>query len=64
MRLQAGTPRDWLLETQAICSEVYDRTPEGTKISYDYVNWAAPILEMQLLRGGVRLARLLNEIYG
>lgn len=61
--LQAGTPADWVLETQQICNEVYDKTPEGTKISYDYVNKYAPIVERQFLRGGVRLARLLNEIY-
>ncbi|MCM1300750.1 MAG: S1/P1 nuclease [Alistipes senegalensis] len=61
--IQAGTPTDWLLETQQICNGVYAKTPEGTKISYDYVNDAAPIIEQQFLRGGLRLARLLNEIY-
>lgn len=61
---QAGTPRDWLLETQAICQEIYDFTPEGTKISYDYIAKYAPVIERQFLRGGLRLARLLNEIYG
>ena len=61
---QAGTPRDWRLETQAICQEIYDFTPEGTKISYDYIAKYAPVIERQFLRGGLRLARLLNEIYG
>ena len=61
--IQAGTPEEWLLETHAICEEIYDKTPEGTKISYDYVAEAAPVIEQQLLRGGYRLARLLNEIY-
>ncbi|MDE6710965.1 MAG: S1/P1 nuclease [Alistipes sp.] len=61
--VQAGTPRDWLLETAAICNEIYDFTPEGTKVSYDYVAKYAPVIEQQFLRGGLRLARLLNEIY-
>ncbi len=61
--VQAGEPRDWLLETHAICTEIYDFTPEGTKISYDYVAKYAPVIEQQFLRGGLRLARLLNEIY-
>ncbi len=61
--IQAGTPTDWLLETQRICNEVYEKTPEGTKVSYDYVNKYAPIIEQQFLRGGLRLAHLLNEIY-
>lgn len=59
----AGTPRDWLLETQEICREIYDFTPEGTKISYDYIAKYAPVIEQQLLRGGLRLAHLLNGIY-
>lgn len=63
LAIQAGTPTDWLCETQQICNEVYAKTPEGTKISYDYVNDSAPIIEQQFLRGGLRLARLLNEIY-
>ena len=59
-----GEPADWFDETHAICSGIYDATPEGTKISYDYVAEYAPVVEQQLLRGGLRLARLLNEIYG
>ncbi len=61
--IQAGTPTDWLNETLQICNEVYAKTPEGSKISYDYVNEYAPVIEQQFLRGGLRLARLLNEIY-
>ena len=61
--VQAGEPRDWVLETFEICKEIYDYTPEGTKVSYDYVAKYTPIIERQFLRGGLRLARLLNEIY-
>lgn len=61
--VQAGEPRDWVLETHAICREVYDSTPEGFKVSYDYVAKYTPVVELQFLRGGLRLARLLNEIY-
>ncbi len=61
--VQSGDPRDWVLETHAICTEIYEFTPEGTKISYDYIAKYAPVIEQQFLRGGLRLARLLNEIY-
>lgn len=61
--IRSGTPTDWLRETQQICNEVYAKTPEGAMISYNYVNDFAPIIEQQFLRGGLRLARLLNEIY-
>jgi len=59
----AGTPADWVAETLEICRKVYDETPEGSRISYDYIAAAAPVIERQLLRAGHRLARLLNEIY-
>lgn len=62
--VQAGEPRDWVVETYGICKEIYDSTPEGTKVSYDYIAEYTPVIEQQLLRGGLRLARLLNEIYG
>ena len=50
-------------ETHEICGEIYDFSPEGTKISYDYIFKYTPVVEKQFLRGGHRLARLLNEIY-
>lgn len=61
--IQAGEPQDWLLETHEICKEIYESSPEGTNISYDYVDKYTPVIEQQFLRGGYRLARLLNEIY-
>lgn len=61
--LQAGTPTDWTKETLEVCNYVYQNTPPFTALSYDYVEMARPILEEQLLKGGVRLAKLLNEIY-
>ncbi len=58
-----GTPTDWLLETAALCHEIYASTPEGANLSYDYVARYAPLIEQQFVRGGHRLAHLLNEIY-
>jgi len=43
--------------------QVYDTTPQDSKISYDYIaNWT-PIIEQQFLRGGLRLADVLNSIF-
>lgn len=53
----------WAQETYAITKQVYAATPEDTKISYDYVADWTPIVEQQFLRGGLRLAHILNEIY-
>ena len=63
-RIQSGTPFDWFEESNAICREIYVATPEGSDLSYDYIAKYAPVIERQLLRGGHRLAGLLNEIYG
>ena len=40
----AGTPADWVAETLEICRKVYDETPEGSRISYDYIAAAAPLI--------------------
>jgi hypothetical protein len=58
-----GTPQSWGKETYGICSEVYDATPEGTGISYDYVAQWTPVVENQLLKGGLRLADILNSVF-
>lgn len=57
------TPDDWARETYNLATWVYASTPEGTKISYDYVATAAEVIEQQLLFGGLRLAETLNSIY-
>ena len=60
---EAGEPEDWARETLAVCREVYEATPQEAEISYDYVARFTPVVERQLLRAGLRLARLLNGIY-
>ena len=57
-----GTPNDWIEECVAIADDVY-RNSTGTNLSYDYVAQYAPVVEQQLLKGGLRLAALLEEIY-
>lgn len=58
-----GEIDDWGHETFLITKKVYETAPEGTKISYDYIAEWTPVVEQQLIRGGVRLAYILNEIY-
>lgn len=61
--LAEGTPEKWGKETFEICRSVYTLTPEGTNISYDYVSDWTPTVEEQFLKGGLRLADLLNSIF-
>lgn len=59
----AGEPVDWFKETFEICTEVYRDTPPKSVVSYDYIAMYTPVVERQLVRGGHRLAKLLNDIY-
>lgn len=58
-----GTPDDWAKQTLGIASAVYREMPEGSKISYNEVARWTPVIELQLVRGGQRLAHILNNIF-
>ena len=62
--MQQGSFEEWFCETAAITGSIYEATPAGTKVSYDYINAMTPIIEQQFLRGGLRLAAVLNKLYG
>jgi hypothetical protein len=59
---------DWLRESQDLRAEVYapidaagDEVPN---LGWGYFNTAIPIVERRLLQAGIRLAGVLNEIFG
>ncbi|MDE6330630.1 MAG: S1/P1 nuclease [Muribaculaceae bacterium] len=58
-----GTPYSWGEETYEICKKVYEATPEGTNVAYDYIADWTPTIELQYLRGGLRLADILNTVF-
>lgn len=58
-----GTPNDWVEECVAIADDIYRNSTTGNNLSYDYVAQYTPVVEQQLLKGGLRLAALLEEIY-
>ena len=61
--MEQGTPNDWIEETVVLANEVYESAAKTSNMSYDYVAEYAPIIEQQFLKGGIRLAKLLEEIY-
>lgn len=61
--IATGEAVDWLNESHKIATEIYKVSPEKSKLSYDYITYYAPVIEKQLLAGGLRLAKILNEIY-
>lgn len=62
--IQEGNVLQWVEETQEITNKVYDSVEIGEKLSYGYSYTYWSTVERQLLLGGVRLAGILNEIYG
>lgn len=62
--IATGEPIDWLKESQEIATDIYINTPAKTKVSFGYVAYYTPIIEKRFLAAGLRLAKLLNEIYG
>lgn len=59
----AGSVDDWAKQTVAIASDVYKEMPAGCNVSYNEVARWTPVIEDQLLKGGLRLAHLLNMIF-
>lgn len=58
------TPAEWAQETYGIAKTIYETTPQNTNVEYNYIaNWT-PVIEQQLLRGGLRLAKVLNDTLG
>jgi hypothetical protein len=60
----AGTPLQWAMETHAAAPIAWHAVPANKVLDDGYFNLALPILDRQLGRAGLRLARFLNEAYG
>lgn len=61
--LSSSDPNDWGKETFGHATDIYNRTPDGTTIEYTYIGEWTPLIEQQLLKGGLRLANLLNSLF-
>lgn len=61
--IAGGNPDEWAKESFAIASQIYSVTPEDYNVSYDYIADWTPVIESRLLKGGLRLADLLNTIF-
>ncbi|MFM1877509.1 MAG: hypothetical protein RLZZ241_375 [Bacteroidota bacterium] len=61
--VQGGEVLDWVYEVRTVVNRIYDGVNTGDKLSYRYSYDWWPTVEDQLLRGGLRLAAVLNAIY-
>lgn len=62
-KIQTGTLEDWIYESHKIANNIYANTPSGSNLSYGYGYKYNDILENQLLNGGLRLAKVLNDLF-
>ncbi|WP_318309957.1 S1/P1 nuclease [Flagellimonas crocea] len=62
--IQSGNLYDWVDESHEICAELYDSVEVGEKLGYRYAYDHNDLLFQQLQKGGLRLAKVLNDILG
>lgn len=62
--IAAGSFEDWMYESKELSKKVYDSAEVGEKLSYRYMYDWFPVVREQLQKGGIRLAKVLNDIYG
>lgn len=63
-KIQRGTVIDWINETQKLAITVYKSAKKGENLKWKYSYDNFGTVERQLQKGGLRLARILNEIFG
>ena len=62
-QLQAGSLLDWVYETKVLANKVYASAEVGEKLRYDYMYLHFDTVKQQLQKGGLRLAKVLNELF-
>lgn len=62
--LQSSEVIDWVEESQDLAKTIYNATKEGEKLSYLYKDLNLETIRDQLIKAGVRLAGILNDIFG
>lgn len=62
--IKEGNAASWAAESRVICEDIYANTKPGDNLGYRYMFDYMDITKMQLQKGGIRLAAVLNEIFG
>jgi hypothetical protein len=59
---QQSSLEDWFYESHVLSDKVYAQSPAESKLSYKYNYIFQDDLETQLFKGGIRLAKVLNDV--
>ena len=62
--IQKGSVLDWVNETRVITMKVYESAEINDNLSYRYMYDHFSTVKSQLKKGGLRLAKVLNELFG
>lgn len=62
--IQSGTVIDWMNDSRELCEDIYENTEVGERLWYPYMYRYVDPVRTQLQKGGIRLAVILNEIFG
>lgn len=62
--ISSGALLDWVYESRDLAERLYEAVDVGDKLGYGYMYQWFPIVLEQLQKGGIRLATVLNGIYG
>lgn len=55
--------KDYIYESYQLCDKIYAKTKPDAKLGYRYNYEWIEVLNQQLLKGGIRLAKLLNDVF-
>lgn len=61
--IQQGTLIEWALEAHKVARDSAYAIPNNHKLGQAYFDKNKPVVDQQLCRGGLRLAKLLNDIF-
>lgn len=61
--IQSGALLDWVYESQDLAQKVYASANKGEKLGYKYMYDHFSTVRIQLQKGGLRLAKILNDIF-
>jgi hypothetical protein len=61
--IQKGSVLDWTIENRKITDEIYNSVKSGDKLGYNYSYKYMGTVKNQLQKGGLRLAKILNDIW-
>lgn len=61
--IKKGGLLDWVYESRAMAEDLYSGIENGQKLGYEYMYHQMPVVLSQLQKGGIRLAKILNDIF-